>query len=386
MMLMEVTYENKPDDIAAILHGLPWADRLRDYRHTLKVLLAVWPLAVLFVILSEWFLLACLLGVVVVCALLLSILYWRAWASIGKTAKVIPGPQTLRLWDDYLELTAERGGSRRSWNKVPRVQNMPEHVVIYIQKMRAYVIPKRYFSTPEQAEAFATKAQSLRTQGIETQSPLIDWEAFRSDMQLDQFRLIEHLKWDPNPELYARLITLGINADGKNMVPTIWGLIKQLILPIILTLLLIVLRYQVGINTDVFYYLLLIMTSTFLLVFGLQWHSHVQFLKELLVQQDVTRPDEAWFYEEGIATLTEEGVGFSRWSILDQVTDDWEAIVIYDTMPYIYLAIPKTALPDPEKQSALFERLKQCTDIAHDREEEIVLAEVTDNPFQSPRT
>ncbi|WDI44990.1 YcxB family protein [Bremerella sp. P1] len=383
---MEVTYENKPEDIAAILYGLPWNDRFQDYWRTLKVLLAVWPLAVLFAILSEWFFLACLLGIVGLCALLLTILYWRAWASIGKNAKVIPGPQTVRLLDDYLEATTERGAARRRWNTVPSVRNLPDYIAIYVQKLRAYVVPKRYFSSPDEADAFVARAESLRTRALENPSPLLAWEAFRQGNDLDQFQLIEHLKWDACPELYARLTAMGIDTDGKNTVPTAWGLIKQLILPIILAMLLIVLRYQMEINTDFFYYLALTMTSILLLVFGLQWHSRLQFLKELSVQQEGSRPDEAWFFDEGVATVTEEGIGFSRWSVLDQVADDREAIVIYDTMPFIYLAIPKTALPDPEKQSALFERLKQCVDIAHDRHEEIVLAEVTDNPFQSPST
>ncbi|QDU77822.1 hypothetical protein Pan97_49010 [Bremerella volcania] len=383
---MEVTYENKPEDIAAILHGLPWADRLKDYWRTLRVLTAIWPLAILFIILGEWFFLICLLGVVALCALLLTILYWRAWASIGKNAKVIPGPQRLRLLDDYLETTTERGASRRRWSMVPRVQNLPDYVAIYVQKMRAYVIPKRYFASAEEAESFVARAQSLRSEGQAQPSPLLDWESFRQDNYLDEFQLIEHLKWEANPALYARLATMGIDADGKNAVPTNMGLIKQLILPIILTVLLIVLRYQVGLNTDLFYYLLLTMTSILLLVFGLQWHSRTQFLRELSSQREVNRPDEAWFYDAGVATVTEEGIGFSRWSVLDQVSDDQEAIVIYDTLPFIYLAIPKAVLPDAEKQSALFERLKQCVDIAHDRYEEIVLAEVTDNPYQSPST
>ncbi|WP_158261141.1 MULTISPECIES: YcxB family protein [Pirellulaceae] len=383
---MEVTYENKSEDIAAILYGLPWTDRLRDYWRTITVLLAVWPLVFLLVILSEWFFLACLLGVVGLCALLLTILYLRAWARIGKNAKIVPGPQTIRLLDDYLETSTERGASRRRWNNVPLVQNLPDYVAIYVQKVRAYVVPKRYFSSPEEAEAFAAKAQALRTQAMEHPSPLVDWEAFRRDNQLDQFQLIEQLKWPPCPELYARLATMGVDVDGKNPVPTTWSMIKQLILPAILTVLLIVVRYQTGLDGDVMYYGLLAMTSITLLVFGLQWHSRSQYLRELTAQQEFTRPDEAWFYDEGVATVTEEGIGFSRWSVLDQVSDDREAIVIYDTMPFIYLAIPKTVLPDPEKQSTLFERLKQCSDIAHDRHEEIVLAEVTDNPYQSPST
>lgn len=383
---MEVTYENKPEDIAAILHGLPWADRMKDFWRTLKVLLSAWPLAVLLIILSEWFFLACLLSVIGICALLLTILYWRAWASLGKKAKVIPGPQTIRLLDDYLETTTERGASRRRWNNVPRVQDLPNYVAIYVQKVRAFVIPKRYFSSPEEAEAFVARAQSLIAQGLEHPSPLLDWKTFREDNHLDQYQVLEHLKWEPQPGLYARLATMGIDVDGKNQVPTAWGLGKQLVLPGILATLLIVLRYQVGIESDILYFLTLSMTSIFLLIFGMQWHSRSQFLKELSAQQEVDRPEEAWLYDQGVATITEEGIGFSRWSVLDQVSDDREAIVIYDTLPFVYLAIPKTSIPDPEKQSELLERLKLCVDIAHDRHEEIVLAEVSDNPYQSPTT
>ncbi len=383
---MEVTYENKPEDIAAIVDGLPWKVRLQDYWRTVTVLLSVWPLVLLFSLLSEWFFLACLLGVVGLCAILLSILYWRARASIGKNAKVIPGPQKIRILDDYLETTTERGTSRRRWNMIPSVQNLPDYVAIYVQKMRAFIIPKRYFSSPEEAEAFVAKVESLLKQGHDHSSPQLNWETFRHDNQLDQFQLIDHFKWEPKPEMYARLMTMGIDVDGKNPVPTIWGLIKQLLLPFLFTLLLTVVRYQYGYNTDIMYFVLLTMTSVLLLIFGLQWHSRSRFVSELAVQQENSCPDEAWIYEEGIATATEQGIGFSRWSVLDEVAEDWEAIVVYDTVPFIYLAIPKAVVPNLERQSVLLERLKQYVDIAHDRQEEIVLAEVTDNPFQSPST
>ncbi|MEW4565941.1 YcxB family protein [Bremerella sp. JC770] len=385
-MAVEVTYENKPEDIAAILHGLPWKDRFQDYLRTLKILMIVWPLAVQFTILGEWFFLACLGGVVVFCALLLSILYWRALSRVSKNAKVIPGKQTVRLLDDYLETATERGASRRRWNKVARVHDMPDYVALYVQKLRAFVIPKRYFSSADEAAAFVAKAQSLRAAGLENPSPMLDWEAFRQANQLDQYQLIEHLKWEADPKLYARLAAMGIDVDGKNPVPTRWSLFKQLVWPFILTMMLFGLRFQLGSEPHLMYYLVLTLTSFFLLIFGLQWHSRSQYLTELAAQDSYSRPDEAWFYDEGIATANEEGLGFSRWSVLDQVSDDREAIVIYDTMPFIYLAIPKAVLPDAERQSVLLERLQQCLDIAHDRHEEIVLAEVTDNPYQSPST
>jgi len=381
---MEVTYENKPEDIAAILSGIPWTDRLRDYGRTLQMLLSVWPLAALYVVLSEWFILACLLGVLAVGTFLLTILFWRIYARVTKHGKVIPGVQKLRLTEDYLEVSGERGISRRVWSKIRMVQNQKDHVAIYVQKVRAYVVPKRYFASPEEADAFAAHAQDLVAGAAELSPTPIDWEAFRRDAQLDQFQLLEHLTWNPDPKLYARLQTMGADTQGKNAVPTARGLLLQLILPGLLTVLLFVLRYEVELVFDGFYYVLLVVTSLLLFSFGLQWHSRARYLSELSAQAQVNRPGEVWLYDQGVATRTAEGMGFSRWSILDQIVDDREAIVVYDTIPHIFLVIPKSVLSGPEKQAVLFEQLKDCFDIAHNRAEDVVLAEVTDNPFQSP--
>lgn len=383
---VEVTFENHPADIQAVLSGLSWKDRIRDFVQNLSLVTITWPLFLLFAILNEQVLLGSLAAGVAICIVIMSLLYFRAWTQAVKNAKVIPGQQTLRLHPDYLELSADRGASRRRWNDVPRVQELPDFVTIYIHPVRAYVVPKRYFDSPEQASAFAARAEELRTAAIDTSPPPLSWEQFHADFQFDRLHLIQAAQWQHDPSLLARLRSQGVNADGNNDVPSTWELIKQTVFPLCLVLMLIVLKWYAGITGGFFYYPVLILASLFLLVFGLLLFNRLRFLSERNRDQSADQLVKIWIYEEGLACQTLDDVSLNRWKVFDSIVEDQDAFALFDAQPFIHFAIPKAAIPTTEKQTWLLERIKSFIDTAHGREEEIVLAEVSDNPFQSPMT
>lgn len=52
--------------------------------------------------------------------------------------------------------------SRTAWPGVDRVEQSPDYIFIYIAPVTAYVIPKRAFRDPQEAEAFFRLARGFR--------------------------------------------------------------------------------------------------------------------------------------------------------------------------------------------------------------------------------
>ena len=386
---MEVTYENQPEDIVAIFRAQSWGAWLQSLVPLLQFLHLFWPVALLAVALQDSFLLTTVGFAAVGVGLLQAVMYVRARINLPKNGKIFPGVQSLRLREDYLEMQMEDAAVRRPWKYVRQVAELGEHLVLYVRKDRAYVVPKRFFPSPAEADRFLAEARRLHAAALHQPAPELSWEAFRQDFAWDEPRFLRHLRWRHNPTLNARLMTSGIDDDnnGARKVPTGGGLLAQLIFPLTLCGILLVLRYAgTGIDESqtTMYYMLLVLASLFLFMFGLSFNLRWQYLRELRHQKKLALADEAWFYETGVGSCSPEAVGFSPWRILDKIAEDREAIVLYDLYPLLHLVVPKTAFATPEEATAFVERIQACHDIAHDKHDEVILAEITDNPFQSP--
>lgn len=388
-MATEITYENQPEDVVAIFKAQPWGVWLRSLVPLLQFLHLFWPVALLALALQEAFLLRVLGYAALAIGVLQAAMYLRARLRLPLSGKVFPGPQTVRLYEDYLEMQMEDAAVRRPWKYVRQVAELGEHLVLYVQKDRAYVIPKRFFPSPDDAGRFLAEARRLHAQAEHRPGPHFSWEEFCRDIGLPAQKLVRHLRWQHDPQLNARLMTTGVDVNNQpaKKVPTAWGLATQLLLPLALCGVLLVLRYGgPGLDEGVaaMYYLLLVLTSLFLFVFGVTLSSRRQYLRELRHQRSLTVADEAWFYENGIGSCSPEAVGFNPWRMIEKIDEDREAIVLYDLPPFLHTVIPKTAFTTPEEATSFLEQIQTHHDIAHDKHNEIILAEITDNPFQSP--
>ena len=72
------------------------------------------------------------------------------------------GRHRLILDQDGLTESTAVGESRTRWAGVDRVEQNREYIYIYTSPAAAHVVPKRAFSTPEQAEAFYRLSQARR--------------------------------------------------------------------------------------------------------------------------------------------------------------------------------------------------------------------------------
>jgi YcxB-like protein len=63
--------------------------------------------------------------------------------------------------DGLIESTAVNE-SRTAWAGVDRVEQSPDYIFIYTSSATAYVVPKRAFSDPQEAEAFFRLALRLK--------------------------------------------------------------------------------------------------------------------------------------------------------------------------------------------------------------------------------
>ena len=76
--------------------------------------------------------------------------------------KAIWGKHNITINDQELAETTEVGESRCRWSGVERVAENEDYIFIYVSTASAHVIPKRFFSSREQAEAFYQAAKDKK--------------------------------------------------------------------------------------------------------------------------------------------------------------------------------------------------------------------------------
>lgn len=70
---------------------------------------------------------------------------------------------TVTIDQDGLTETTPVNESRHRWSGVYRVDSTPDHIFIYIQQNMAHVIPRRSFTSVEEADSFFRKATEYFT-------------------------------------------------------------------------------------------------------------------------------------------------------------------------------------------------------------------------------
>ncbi|PQO46498.1 YcxB family protein [Blastopirellula marina] len=389
---MQVTFKNEPRDVAAIFRALPWRDRLFFYLQGFQILNIFWPPSLLALLLNEWLFLGILLSFVAILLLIHTYKYLRIWWNMAKNGKVVPGDLSITIDEDFLELRSEFGGARRLWKHVSRIHDEPNYVVFFITPLRAYVIPKRFFASGEEAEQFVRRGIELKEGAVDRPPPEVTWESFARDSGFEQLHLIRHLKWEIDPQICARIETVGIDTEAKNTIPTFWSLCGQLLFPGFLTLSLLMTKWGYSAEVSAWYFVVLSLTIVIWMFFGLQLNTYLRFRTSLARQYTAIQPNEARFFAEGIGTVTEEGARFSHWKMLEVVANDQEAIVIYDIAPFIYVTIPKVSFFSAEEEEFIRERMQECHDFENDvsrdailaEQDDVIVADLADNPFRSP--
>lgn len=172
---MQVTYEQTLEDIAAFnLHHFRTSKRSQR-RLLLSQALLIFSTSVAAMIWPGWSFIERVVFFVVFS--LLSIfgypMYYR-WAIKRNAKKIyaaaqsqgILGEHTLTLGAEGFATSCSANDSRVSWSGVERIDSDEQYIYIYTSPLQAHVIPKRAFSSDEEASSFMQAAERFRADAI----------------------------------------------------------------------------------------------------------------------------------------------------------------------------------------------------------------------------
>lgn len=99
------------------------------------------------------------LGALVALALLLRAL--RAWVRrLPREDGATLGPHELSLDEAGLRVTGRSGHSFVAWPAIVEIRETGDHLFLYVDRMMAYVVPKRAFASPAECASFAEFARA----------------------------------------------------------------------------------------------------------------------------------------------------------------------------------------------------------------------------------
>jgi hypothetical protein len=80
------------------------------------------------------------------------------------------GHHRMLLHDDRIEVSTEYSRGEVRWEGVERVEQDEQYVYIYVSALNAYVIPKKYFPSPQQSQIFFQEAQGRLERALQLES------------------------------------------------------------------------------------------------------------------------------------------------------------------------------------------------------------------------
>jgi YcxB-like protein len=90
-----------------------------------------------------------------------TIYFFKRRAAKLLNDSVVLGEHTLIIDDAGIQDIQKLGKEELNWSGVQKIEDDENYIYIFIGQIRAYVIPKRCFAYPDQADAFCIKAIAL---------------------------------------------------------------------------------------------------------------------------------------------------------------------------------------------------------------------------------
>ncbi|MEM1347349.1 MAG: YcxB family protein [Myxococcota bacterium] len=75
--------------------------------------------------------------------------------------RAVLGVHSMRLLESHVEVSTKFSKSEVQWSGVERVEQDDEHIYVFVGALNAYVINKKYFPTPQDAQSFFQRASRL---------------------------------------------------------------------------------------------------------------------------------------------------------------------------------------------------------------------------------
>ena len=85
--------------------------------------------------------------------------------SDGRNVTIF-GAHHMKLLEDHLEIQTEHSVSQIKWTGIEKVEQSDDYIYIYVSSLTAHIIHKRFFASPQHAQAFYELAHRLQQQGL----------------------------------------------------------------------------------------------------------------------------------------------------------------------------------------------------------------------------
>ncbi len=103
--------------------------------------------------------------------LVLSVVVWAGWVAMKRLMKrsIMKQSQkefcvhTITLTDNEVTEATDHNQLRCLWSSIHKIDEIRDHILIFINPGMAYIIPKRAFATPNQMREFYQMALALQT-------------------------------------------------------------------------------------------------------------------------------------------------------------------------------------------------------------------------------
>lgn len=170
--MLEVQYENDARDLPSALRALPWRRRLLlKGAMWLMMGLSAMPATVLLAALGDWIDLVAGWSVWAALALFGRYRVWTIQRRALRAASARLRPVTLRISAERVESETEQGWANYDWLSIDHVAGGRRHLVMVTRFLTFFVIPRRAFSAPQQAEAFLQAAREHQRRAHELGVP-----------------------------------------------------------------------------------------------------------------------------------------------------------------------------------------------------------------------
>jgi hypothetical protein len=376
---MEVQYQYTLDDLKALARALPFSQRVRPILSWIVLVVACGvPPSVLLAASGAWRGVIAGWATLGAMCLFVAAKVWSARRRFWRTGlQRWQFPRTVRLHPDRLEVESDYYWGRRDWSLVARVVDTPKHVILFVNKVTAHVIPKRAFDSPAAADLFAQTAASYQQQARALATPRFTPNHPPVVNDADALQISYKNKAEEFISVQYDSLQRADQSQTKQNRVTIVALVASISVCVALYAV-----WAAGLGQVIGGSLTFALVGfyTALLAQRLARRRAVH-----NVEKDRLRPRTLTISPTGVADVEANRESFTTWRQFDSVEHDDRFIVLYYVNRQIGYLIPKSAFAareDAERFANLARAYSE--DASRDAAPETPRAAETGNPYQPP--
>jgi hypothetical protein len=292
---------------------------------------------------------------------------------VGEVEK---GLTTVRITPEQLEISSPVALSRRSWTNVERVILTKDFIFFAFSRLVLFGLPRRAFTSDEEAERFAALSESFMAQSRQTNRYAAAPIQFPSPDDFIQ------LRYRSTKKDFATILKTGLRkANNKSRSMPIW-------LSILLSL--SVGTWSVLSNRDDGRVGQVIAGFAAYLCFGIptivlvKWVHMLRLInlldKSLLAERTLT------ISASGVHSLDDASEILNRWPAVNGIEMDDRFIVVYEIKPNFMYLIPQAAFASDDEADWFYSKATAYCEAAHAHvsAEATLVALDPNNPYQAP--